>query len=64
MKQKIFLLFLTKYVCICLTYVLKYFEVRAGFFNNGNLQKSLYKPILKYILDRLRPTRLKVRHYP
>ena len=37
----------------------KQLDVRIKFFNTGNLHKNLYKLVLKYMLDRLRPTLLK-----
>ena len=40
---------------INLKLLLKQLDVKVEFFNTGNLHKNLYKPILKYILDRLRP---------
>ena len=39
--------------------LLKQLDVRVEVFNTGNLHKNLYNLILKYKLDRLRPTQSK-----
>ena len=44
---------------INLKLLLKKLDVRVEFLNTGNLHKNLYKLILKYIFDRLKPTQSK-----